>query len=139
VRTVLNWAAQAEARTPAGAVACGAVVHALVARLRRYEETDLSALSLVATRDIVVVLGREDALPWVDGLRYCAPAAAAPDLWLPTQSQPTNPVDLLQRALESAAQCKPLLLWDAPEQIVPLDAPLQATPALLAWLARELG
>ena len=134
----LEWVTRDAAQEPAGVVAAGAVAKRLVARLQEHDEEALQRLSAVATRDMLVVLGAADALPWSDGVRYCAPEAAAPGVWLPTHAAPRVSPDLLRAALEKRLEQSPVLLWNAPEHILPLDQPVVLTHAVLAWLAREL-
>ena len=96
---VVAWQARTSALTPAGLVAAGALLPALLAQLRQCSDEQLQVLSVVATRDLLVVLGVNQALPWIDGARYCAPSPQAPNLWTPTHLEPLLPVDLLQSNL----------------------------------------
>jgi hypothetical protein len=136
---VLEWTMRAAALEPAGAVACGRSAGALLARLATFDETRLHRLSVVAARELVVVIGPGDAIPWVDGIRYCAPDPSVRDLWLPTHMLPRLSPDLVHAALAARLQRTPLLLWNEPEQIVPLDRPASMSAALLADLVREIG
>lgn len=133
----LEWQPRDTALEAAGAVAQGKVGRRLLARLRAQAEDTLVGLSVVATRDMLMVLGRSEQLPWVDGVRYCAPEPAAPSLWLPTVVAPTLSPDLLQAALANRLKRAPLLLWNEPEQILPLDCPLALSMSLLEWLIKE--
>jgi hypothetical protein len=87
---------------------------------------------------MIVLLGPADALPWIDGARYCAPDSLAQHMWLPTNLRPEMATDLMQENLMRRLQRGPFLLWDAPLQIVPLDAARPLDDAMLAWLAAEL-
>ena len=136
----MAWQARATALAPAGMVVPAALATTLLARLRTGKPLPaLSALSAVATRDLLVLLGANDALPWVDGARYCAPHPQAPNLWLPTHLEPALPVDLVQTNLVERAGSSPVLLWPAPELLLPLAAAQALTPSLLDWLAGELA
>ena len=130
--------ANASAPVPAGMVAQGAVAHILLARLEEYEAADLQRISATACRDFLVLICPPDLLPWVDGVRYCAPDANAPGLWLPTHLAPQMATDLLLAALRRRIDSAPLLLWHAPEQILPLNEALNLTPAILQWLKNAL-
>ena len=130
--TVLEWQRRAEPLAPGGLVADGAVARQLLAQLRPLAEQVLARLRIVATRDLLVVLGAD--LPWFDGVRYCAPDPAAPTLWLPTHLAPTLAPDLLRRSLAARAGAGPVLLWNAPEHMLPLADARALTPALLDWL-----
>jgi hypothetical protein len=133
----LTWAPRALACEPAGVVAQGAVARRLMARLHGQPEESLASLAMVAAKDLLVLMGRAEQLPWVDGVRYCAPDPAAPNLWLPTLAAPTLSPDLLQSTLAARVKRAPVLLWDAPEQIMPLDRPTALNASLLEWLMRE--
>ncbi|MDR9836013.1 bpX5 domain-containing protein [Herbaspirillum huttiense] len=136
---VVAWQARTSALTPAGLVAAGALLPALLAQLRQCSDEQLQVLSVVATRDLLVVLGVNQALPWIDGARYCAPSPQAPNLWTPTHLEPLLPVDLLQSNLIERAGSSPVLLWHGPEQILSLAAAQTLTPQLLDWLAGQLA
>lgn len=134
---VLVWTERSEALAPAGMVTAGAVTCRLLARLDSLDGPALARLSMVATRDLLVLMGATDDLPWVNGARYCAPEPAAHNLWVPTNMAPVLPADLIRRSAAGRAGDGALLLWPAPEQFVPLAAARSLTPALLGWLAEQ--
>jgi len=134
---VLEWLRRGEALPASGMVTAGAVTRALLAQLRRWDDEKLARLTVVATRDLLVLLGANDDLPWVDGARYCAPDPAIQTLWLPTTMLPELPADLVRRSLRARAGEHAILLWNEPEQMLPLHQARSVTPALLDWLARE--
>lgn len=135
--SVLAWTAREAALAPSGLVCTGAATPQLLASLGRRAPAELARLSAVATRSLLVVLGANELLPWIDGVRYCAPAPAAPQLWLPTHLVPGLPADLLQANLVARAGRSPVLLWNEPEMLLPLDQATALTPALLDWLSQE--
>ena len=124
---------------PAGLVACGALARQLLTVLGARTAAQCAGLSVIATRDMLVLLGPAAGLPWLDGVRYCAPHAAAPMLWLPTDAVPGLPVDLVLANLAARGARLPFLLWDAPEQVLPLDQPVALDDACFAWLAQALA
>lgn len=132
----IAWRPLADPLAPAGLVAGGAVMHAV---LRALAQGEHAALSVVATRDLLVVLGPAPALPWVDGVRYCAPTPDAPGLWLPTQWMPDLPADLVHAALQRRAAQSALLLWNDPGMVLGLDDARPVSAAVLDWLKRELA
>jgi hypothetical protein len=136
---VLAWQRRPEALRAAGMVTTGEATRALLAQLKLASEEAMARLSLVATRDLLVVLGAADDLPWVDGARYCAPDPAVQTLWLPTTVAPLLPPDLLRRSAGARVGERAVLLWNDPEQFLPLHQPRNLTPALLAWVAEECG
>ncbi len=133
-----TWRPVAAAAAPRAAVGHGVAATRLLARLAALPEDRRSALTATGTADWLVVIGASDDLPWVEGVRYAAPGAASPALWLPTHVEPTAPPDLLWRALEARHGRGPLLLWNEPAAVLPLDRQLPATDALLATLAAHL-
>jgi hypothetical protein len=82
-------------------------------------------------------MGAPDDLPWVEGVRYGAPDQDSHGLWLPTHLSPRLPADLLYMAINRRIAQHPVLLWNEPEQIIPLDRPIRITPEALGWLERE--
>jgi hypothetical protein len=136
---MLDWQERAPALAPAGLVAAGRQARALLLQLQQRDDAGLKGLSLVATRDMLVLLGEAGQLPWLDGVRYCAPDPEAPALWLPTWLRPALPSDLVHAALHRRAAHGRLLLWPTPEHLLPLDGALPIDQPLLAWLAQELA
>jgi hypothetical protein len=134
---VLAWQRRPEALAAAGMVTAGAVTQRLLAQLTGSSEAALARLTMVATRDLLVLLGAADDLPWVDGARYCAPDPLVQTLWLPTTMAPVLPPDLLRRSAGERVGAQAVLLWPEPEQFLPLHQARSMTPALLAWIAEE--
>lgn len=130
-----GWRPGANAPEPRAAVAHGTAVARLFARLAGLPAPRRERLTATAAPEWLVVLGPADALPWADGVRYAAPHALAPALWLPTHLEPDAPLDLLWQALERRHARTPLLLWPEPAAVLPLDRPRAASDELLAELA----
>jgi hypothetical protein len=134
---VLGWQRRAEPLAPAGVVTFGAATQLLLARLALASEEALASLSVVATRDMMVLMTAAGKLPWIDGARYCAPDPDMPSLWLPTTMAPVLAPDLVRRSLAGRVGAEAVLLWNEPEQLLPLHAPRSLTPALVAWFAEQ--
>jgi len=132
------WRPVADAVAPRAAVGQGAAANRLLARLAALPPARRAALTATGTTDWLIVLGPSDDLPWVEGVRYAAPCAACPALWLPTHCAPTAPVDLLWRILEARHRRTPLLLWPEPAAVLPLDRQLPADDTLVATLMASL-
>lgn len=130
----LVWQArEMEGDAISGVVAQAKVITRLLQRLQQEPAEALGRWSFVACRDLLVVLGAN--VPWVDGLRYCAPHPQARSLWLPSHTQPTISLDLLQSSLQRRLRHDgPILLWHAPEEILPLTNAQALSPQLLLWL-----
>jgi hypothetical protein len=134
----LAWRERSDTPAPGGLVALGAAAHAVVRALAQRDAAQLAGLSAVAAGGAVVLLGPPEHLPWAQGVRYCAPSADVPALWLPTRTMPALPADLVHAALQRRAGGAVLLLWTAPDFVLPLDDPAPVDAAVLAWLEREL-
>ncbi|MDP1978493.1 hypothetical protein [Undibacterium sp.] len=135
---VLEWVANEQAPAPAGLIAVAGVARQLLHKLQTLPANELSHLSVVASRDMLVVLGPPDILPWLDGVQYCAPHPQARDLWLPTHTGPSLSADLVQAALARRLGAHPILLLNQPEQIIPLADAVYLSADLLLWLLQEL-
>ncbi len=135
----LRWRTRAiPVPEPAGVVALGPAAHALLARLRALGDEQLASLNVVATRDMLVVLGQGSALPWADGVHYCAPTPGLPSLWLPTLTEPDLPLDLVLANLAGRGARVPFLLWHDPELVLPLDQRAPLDQARLTWVQGEM-
>lgn len=136
----LRWQPASDAvAQPAGLVAVGVLARAVVVALRARDPAHHAGMTVVATRDMLVLLGPAAMLPWRDGVRYCAPHPAVPMLWLPTDTVPGLPADLVLGNLAARGARLPFLLWDAPEQVVPLDQPNALDDACFDWLLQVLA
>jgi hypothetical protein len=112
---MLAWRERTDAPMPAGLVATGAPARALVGALTRRDAAGCAGLSVVATRDVLVVLGPAEQLPW--------------DL----------PPDLVHAALRHRVGGVALLVWTEPDFVLSLDDRQPVDAAVLAWLDKELG
>ncbi|WP_123579038.1 MULTISPECIES: bpX5 domain-containing protein [Pseudomonas] len=132
-----HWRARREAGQPQAAVAWGDVAARLHARLLRMPEDQTARLQATANRDVLIVTGHVDDLPWVEGVDYACSEPAAPGLWLPTSWEPDMPVDLMGQALLDRFARAPLLLWHAPRAVLPLDRCLPVTARHLQRIQDE--
>ena len=130
-----EWQPVAEPALPQAAVTHGEAARRMLDRLTTLPADDQVRLLATANADMLVVIGPEEALPWVDGVAYAAPCAEAPALWLPVLQRPTLPCDLIERALIRRHGRQPLLLWPEPAAVMPLDRQLPLTPALIERIA----
>ena len=122
---------------PLAAVAHGAASRRLLGVLAAASPSQGEGWRLSAAQDWLIVLGDAAGLPWVDGTRYAAPAPSAPMLWLPTHAALDVDAGLVLRALQRRHSRSPLLLWPAPELVLPLDRAQPADDATLALLAKR--
>lgn len=134
-----QWRPAAQALSPRAAVAWGPIAAQLQARLAALPSAERETLQLVAAPGWLVVLGKAEDLPWVDGVRYAAPSPQAAVLWLPTHAEPDLAHDLVDRALRRQHGRQPLLLWPAPAAALPLDRPQIASDSALQRLSAALA
>lgn len=127
-----HWRRRDAPVAPQAVVAWGPVTVRLLRRLASLAAERQARLLATASRDVLVVSGPVDELPWVDGAAYACPCPEAPLLWLPTLWQPDAPSDLLAAALQGHCQRQPLLLWPDPAALVPLDRQLPVSAAHLS-------
>ena len=114
-----------------------AASRSLHARLEQLPANVQKRLYATASRDVLIVTGAAEDLPWAPGISYATTSAEAPTLWRPTLMRPDAPQDLLSRALQQLHTRQPLLLWPEPEAVIPLDRLLAVTPQLLARMAEQ--
>jgi hypothetical protein len=127
-----HWLERSPALIPQAAVAWGEAAVRLRTRLGDMPIEQQSRVSATANRDVLVMTGATNDLPWVDGIKYAAPSPEAPQLWLPTHSQPSVPCDLLAIALCRNQGRQPLLIWPSRSALLPLDRLLPVSSSLLA-------
>lgn len=130
-----RWVRQHEPSAARAVVAWGPLAWRLHARLEAMDGEQQARLLATASRDVLIVSGDTNDLPWVDGGAYAAPSVEAPSLWLPTLLRPDVACDLLGDSLGRRHHRKPLLLWPDPSAIVPMDRQLPVSAAHLSRIA----
>lgn len=131
------WVDEPDPPVPQGVVGTGEVARRLLAAV---EEPGLfEGLSVTAHDDLLVLIGSEGCLPWVDGVLYLAPRAEAAALWLPTTQRPAIALDLLERCVQRKHPRSPLLLLPDPAQLVPLTRLLPIDAALVGQIRERWG
>jgi hypothetical protein len=128
------------ARTPDaidGALARGDVVARLLSRLLACTDDELGKLRGVIGRELAIVIGPSDALPWVDALCWLARAPDEPALWLPTDLALRLPASVVLRALSRRVPRPrtPLVLLPDTRELVSLA---EARPLARVRLQAEL-
>jgi hypothetical protein len=125
--------------TPAAAAAVGPVARRLAERLLAAADSQLGSLRAVASRDVLLLVGEAESLPWVDGIAYLGYDPGAPRLLLPTALQPDVPADLFERALfrRLADAPGPLAVLSSPRLLVQAASARRLERRLLEqWLSR---
>ena len=135
----VTWSPRPEPLTPGAAWAQGEAARRLARRLLAADDEALARLRGVAGSDLLLILGDEDALPWVDGIGYLGTSAEATALLLPTHLQPSVPEDLLERAVLARSQpgTSPIALLAGPTlRVATATARPLARTRLETWLER---
>lgn len=135
----LRWVARETPLAPEALVAPRGAIARLHARLVEADDAALARLRGVATEEGWIVLGPQDALPWVDGLTYLARDPDAPSLWVPTYLSLSPAATLVERAIRGRFGAGPLALYGAPPRVVALGGARVLDRARLAESARVLG
>lgn len=135
----MTWRPRFTPLTPVGAAARGPAAASLAHRLLR-DPDSLSHYKAVGAHGLLVIIGEEQRLPWVDGLVYLGHDSQSPSLLMPTNLEPSASAALLQRALAFIHhQPGPCALLLDPPLIVPLsEARTIARASLVKWLEAEV-
>jgi hypothetical protein len=131
---VSRWFVRPEARPAIGAVATGAAAESLVRRMLAADDEVLGLWKGVSVEDGVIILGDQETLPWVEGVRYLSRDERAPQLLLPTLSDPEFPLDLFEQAIVAKSSLQPpLAVFD--ERVISVSNARQISRVRLrAWL-----
>lgn len=125
---------------PIGVAAQGVAATRLAHRLLQEPSDVLPRFKGISGPGLLVILGVEELLPWVDMVAYLGRDRQSPSLLLPTNLEPSVPLSLLERALTAHfAGVAPCALLLNPLSIVPLtQARPLARKSLLKWLEADL-
>jgi len=131
----VTWRPRFTPLVPVGVAARGTAATSLAHRLLR-DSDSLSHYKAVGAPGLLVVLGEEKRLPWVDGVVYLGHDPESPSLLLPTNIEPSVPSALIERSLAVVhKQRGPCALLLDPPSIVPLsEARTLARVSLIKWL-----
>ncbi len=135
----ITWRARERPLAPVAVAGTGAVAHDLARRLLAETDEALSGVRAVAGAGLLVVLGDEGSLPWVDGVVYLGADPRARSLLLPTAIEPAEPIELVERALALRfPNDMPMALLAGSGTVVSVAAARAVVrPALERWLASE--
>lgn len=96
-------------------------IHNLIQRLSRETDESLGKFLIVSNPQFLILFADGAELPWVKGAAYITQNKILPDIWLPTLWQPSVPIDLIYSAITQKINRSPVLLWNDPKLIIPLD------------------
>lgn len=136
----VTWHPRFTPLAPVGLAAQGEAATRLAHRLLQESVDKLEQFKGVSGSEILLILGPEELLPWVNGAVYLGRDPQSPSLLLPTTLEPSVPVSLLEQSLiaRSAASAPSALLLN-PLSLVPLtEARPIARKSLIKWLEASL-
>ena len=135
----MTWRPRFTPLIPVGVAARGTAATGLAHRLLR-DPDSLSHYKGVAAPGLLVILGEEKRLPWVDGVVYLGHDSQSPSLLFPTNLEPSVPAALVERSLAVVHNHRgPCALLLDPPLIVPLsEARTIAKASLVKWLEADL-
>ena len=135
----VTWRPRLMPLAPVGAVAQGSAATRLAHRLLQAPE-ELLRFKGVSGPGLLVILGEEKLLPWVNEVIYLGRDSQSPSLFIPTNLEPSVPLSLLERSIitnhEGIAPCA--LLVNPPTLIPLAEARPLARRSLLKWLEADL-
>jgi len=122
-----------------GVAARGKDATSLASRLLR-DPDSLLHYKAVGAPGLLVILGEETQLPWVDGVIYLGHESQSPALLFPTNLESSVPSALLERSLAVVHNNSgPVALLLDPPSIIPLsEARTLARASLTKWLEADL-
>jgi hypothetical protein len=134
-----RWRARATALAPLAVAACGDVAIALAHRLLALDDESLAKLKGVAGARLLIALGDQELLLWVDGVTYLGRDETAPSLLLPTTLEPDVPPALFERALlKRLNHAAPIAVLPVPQLVTSVNSARPISrQTLTAWLRTE--
>jgi hypothetical protein len=134
---VIDWQLRSDPLTPTAVVGQAGVARALGRAILRRDDDALARLTAVAGDQVLLVLGEEAMLPWVDGVLYLGRDPEAPSLLLSTLRRPSCSLALFERAVVRKLRTEGVVaLVDS--LIVPASSARPIDRGTLEkWLARE--
>jgi hypothetical protein len=135
----VTWRPRFAPLAPLGVAARGTAATSLAHRLLR-DPDSLSLFKAVGAPGLLVILGEDQRLPWVDGVVYLGHDKQSPSLLFPTNLEPSVPAALLERSLAAVHNLRgPCAVLLDPSAIIPLsEARTLAHASLSNWLEAEL-
>ena len=134
----INWIARDAPLLPAAVEAHGPASLRLARRLLQLPDESLAQLEGVVGKNLILVQGSEQQLPWVNGVQYLGVDPAAPFLLLPTNYRPSLPEALVQNALlKKIGSNDRIAVLPSPLLLVPLNPARPVFRSVLAaWLEK---
>jgi hypothetical protein len=133
----IRWQNRPDALSPCAVVTFDAAAISLAEKLLSLEDEKLHFLQGIGGKQMILLTGEGENLPWTNGAIYLGRDAQMPSVLLPTTLKPNCPLDLFERALnEKFSRLSPFAVL--PEKIIPFGAakPL-SRPVVENWLSEN--
>jgi hypothetical protein len=135
----IRWTPRDSPLLPVAVAGQGETSLRLARRLLQLDDESLCQLEGVAGRQLIVVQGTWELLPWVDGVQYLGVSSAAQSVLFPTNYQPSLPPELLANALRVKLHATGLIaVLQDPLLLVPMrNAKPISRRTLARWLEQQ--
>lgn len=133
----IHWQNRPDALSPCGVVTFDGAAISLAEKLLSLEDEKLHFLQGISGKQMILLTGESENLPWTNGAIYLGRDAQIPSVLLPTTLKPNCPLDLFERALnEKFNRFTPFAVL--PEKIIPFGAAKPVSRAVLEnWLSEN--
>lgn len=135
----LAWTARGVSLAARAVAAWGSAATLLGERVAALDDATLGTLTAVAGNRVLIVMGDEAALPWIDGVIYLGRDDGASELLLPTALAPSVPAPVLEAAIKRVAtKGAPIAVLPATGMLVPCGSARAIDRTVLAtWIERN--
>lgn len=132
----IEWKLRAEPLMPHSVAARDAAALRLAKRLLALEDEKLARFDGISAENFLLISGKSEDLPWVEGASYLGRDSLAPALLLSTVYEPSIPSALLERALvQQFKEQAPFAVLFNPNEIISISRALPVSRKILQnWL-----
>lgn len=95
----INWQNRLDPLEATALVATRDAAIRLARKLLSFDDEKLNLLHGVSANDLLLIAGKAEHLPWVNGVIYLGKDSLAPSILLPTTVRPNIPIDLFEVTL----------------------------------------
>jgi hypothetical protein len=133
----IEWQNRTDTLDPSSVIAFAAAAITLAEKLLLVGDESLQALKGVGAKEMILLAGSSDDLPWVNGAVYLGKDPQMPGFLLPTTLEPKLPADLFGRVMETKFKSfAPFAVL--PGKVVPFGKAKNLSRGVLeTWLAEN--
>lgn len=137
-RFPIIWKPRDSSLLPVAVAAQGDAAFRLAQRLLQFDDESLARFEGVSGKQLIVVRGPTDLLPWTHGVQYLGSDPSAPSMLYPTNYEPSLPQELVARALAKVAGQGVIAVLPGPLLLIPMgDARPISRQTMIDWLERS--